>query len=188
MTDLPPVARLLTEAPAETFGAVVLDYDERLLRRKRLQTVAGDGFLVNLPALTNLDDYWGFELEDGRAIAVHPAEEAVLVITGDLPRLAWHIGNRHTPCEVGPEALIIREDHVLEAMLRGLGAGIARVHRPFTPEKGAYGTGRTMGHDHGPGHDHDHNHSHGHGHDHSHGPLHSHSHAPHHDGHEHGNH
>jgi urease accessory protein len=180
MTDLPPVARLLTEAPAETFGVVVLDYDERLLRRKRLETEAGDGFLVNLPVLTNLDEYWGFELEDGRAVQVQPAEEDVLVITGALPRLAWHIGNRHTPCEVGADALIIREDHVLEAMLRGLGAGITRVRRPFTPEKGAYGTGRTMGHDHHHDHDHDHGPSHT--------PLHSHSHPPHHGGHGHGSH
>lgn len=166
MTDLPPVARLLREAPEKPYDLVVLTYDERLVRRKRLVSVHDEGFLVDLPALTNLDDYWGFELEDGRAIEVVPAEETVLVITGDLPRLAWHIGNRHTPCEMGPDALVIREDHVLERMLRGLGATIARAHRPFAPEKGAYGTGRTMGHDHG--HSHDHGHDHGHAHDHGH--------------------
>lgn len=159
MTDLPPAARLLTEAPAHPHGRVVLDYDARLMRRKRLVTEQGEGFLVDLPAVTNLDAYRGFELEDGRTIAIVPAEEAVLLITGDLARLAWHIGNRHTPCEIHDTYLMIREDHVMERMLRGLGARVTRVTRAFAPESGAYGTGRTMGHDHGDGtpfHTHDH--------------------------------
>ncbi|GAB1379856.1 urease accessory protein UreE [Pararhodobacter aggregans] len=173
MTDLPPATRLLTTAPASSHGSVTLDYDARLMRRKRLVTAAGEGFLVDLPAVTNLDSYWGFELEDGRAIRIVPAEENVLLITGDLARLAWHIGNRHTPCEIHETYLLIREDHVLEGMLRGLGARITRVSRPFAPESGAYGTGRTMGHDHG--HSHGHNHPPG-------TPFHSHDHHSH-DGH-----
>lgn len=172
MADLPPAARLLETAPVEVHGTVVLDYDARLMRRKRLVTEAGEGFLVDLPAVTNLDPYWGFELEDGRAIALRPAAEEVLVITGDLPRLAWHIGNRHTPCQIFPDRLVIRADHVLEAMLAGLGATVTRARAPFAPESGAYGTGRTMGHDHGPSHGHDHDHGHGHHHHHDHGHHH----------------
>lgn len=149
MTDLPPAHRLLNSPPALCHDVVVLTYDQRLMRRKRLVTAQNEGFLVDLPAVTNLDTYWGFELADGRAIRILAAEEPVLVVTGDLPRLAWHIGNRHTPCEITPNYLVIREDHVLEAMLRGLGATILRSHRPFAPERGAYGTGRTMGHAHG---------------------------------------
>ena len=171
MSDLPPAARLLTRAPGEISDRVVLDYDARLMRRKRLTTVQGDSFLVDLPAVTNLDDYWGFELSDGRAIQITPAEESVLVITGPLARLCWHIGNRHTPCEIHDDHLLIREDHVLETMLTGLGATITRAARPFAPESGAYGTGRTMGHDHGPGHSHSHSHSHVHD-DHEHGHHH----------------
>ena len=72
-------------------------------------------------------------------------------ITGqDLHRLAWHIGNRHTPCQIEPTRLLIRRDHVLEAMLAQLGAKVAYVTEAFKPEGGAYGTGRTMGHSHGP--------------------------------------
>jgi len=178
MTDLPPAARLLTTAPAQTYDVVVLDYDARLMRRKRLVTAHDEGFLVDLPAVTNLDAYWGFELEDGRAIEIIAAEERVLMITGNLARLAWHIGNRHTPCEIHPGYLLIREDHVLETMLRGLGATITRVSRPFAPESGAYGTGRTMGHSHGPGPVHDHAHDHPH-HMHDHGDGHVHHHGAH---------
>ena len=149
MTDLPAAARLLVQ-PTNAHGRVVMTYDQRLMRRKRLVTEAGEGFLVDLPSVTNLDAFWGFELADGRAIEIVAADEAVLVVSGDLPRLAWHIGNRHTPCQIAAHYLVIREDHVLEAMLRGLGATILPALRPFTPEKGAYGMGRTMGHSHGP--------------------------------------
>lgn len=151
MPDLPPARALLSTAPAQVYGAVVLGYDERLLRRKRLVTAEGEGFLVDLPAVTNLDDHWGFALQDGRAIEVVAAQEALVQITGqDLHRLAWHIGNRHTPCQIEPTRLLIRRDHVLEAMLAQLGAKVAYVTEAFKPEGGAYGTGRTMGHSHGP--------------------------------------
>jgi urease accessory protein len=56
--------------------------------------------------------------------------------------------------------MLIRRDHVLEAMLRQLAAGVTEAQEPFTPEGGAYGYGRTMGHDHG-GHGHGHVHHHG---------------------------
>ena len=187
MTDLPPVRRLLKDAPANTDAEVVLTYDERLVRRKRLVTAQGDGFLVDLPEVTNLDAVWGFELEDGRTIRVTAAREAVLEITGqDLARYAWHIGNRHTPCQVEPSRLVIRADHVLEAMLRQLGAGVLATSEPFAPEVGAYGMGRPMGHDHGPegGHSHaaahSHAESHSHSHDHDHNHDHSHDHGHHH--------
>lgn len=147
MTDAAPTALLLTTPPVDCHDTVVLDYDARLLRRKLLTSTGGTAFLVDLPAVTNLDEAWGFALGDAH-IRIQPANEAVLVITGDLARLAWHIGNRHTPCQILPDRLIIREDHVLEGMLRGLGATITRAALPFTPEGGAYGHGRTMGHSH----------------------------------------
>ena len=106
MPDLPPAYAVLSTAPASVYGAVVLGYDERLLRRKRLVTAQGEGFLVDLPAVANLDDHWGFVLQDGRAIEVVAAQEALVQITGqDLHRLAWHIGNRHTPCQIEPTAM-----------------------------------------------------------------------------------
>lgn len=161
MTDLPPLRQLLRTAPARCDGAVILDYDARLVRRKRLLTAEGRGFLVDLAEVTNLDDWWGFELEDGTTLEIVPADEALIEVRGDLARLAWHIGNRHTPCQIEDTRLLIRHDHVIEAMLAQLGASLRAVTGPFTPEGGAYGHGRTMGHDHGPAHDHS-NHHHAH--------------------------
>jgi urease accessory protein len=145
---------LLKSPPPLAHDRVVMDYDQRLMRRKLLTTAGGREFIVDLPSVTNLDDYWGFDV-DGIHVEIVPAPEAVLVITGDLTRLAWHIGNRHTPCQILPDRLVIREDHVLERMLLGLGATIRRASLPFKPEGGAYGHGRTMGHSHGddPAHD-----------------------------------
>lgn len=134
--------------PRLATGRVTLGYDERFVRRKRLEMASGEGFMVDLPETTNLHAGDAFELDDGRLVEIVAADEDVLVITGDLPRLAWHIGNRHTPCEVRPDRLIIRADHVLAAMLAGLGAGVTHARMPFTPEGGAYGLGRTMGHAH----------------------------------------
>ena len=151
MPDL-PAAHILHRAAhwSKSYDLVVLSYDERFLRRKRLETAHGEGFLVSLPETVSLGHGDAFELLDGRLIEVIAAEEPVLVITGNLARLAWHIGNRHTPCQIEPGRLLIRQDHVLEAMLRQMEAHIEYRMEPFTPEGGAYGHGRTMGHDHGP--------------------------------------
>lgn len=157
MSDLPKAVAVAAKGRwAGAADVVALDYEGRFLRRKRLITASGAGFLVDLPEVTNLTGGEAFVLLDGRFVEVRPALEPVLVITGDLARLAWHIGNRHTPCQIEPTRLVIRADHVLEGMVRGLGARVMAAVEPFQPEGGAYGMGRTMGHDHGPG-----GHSHG---------------------------
>jgi len=178
MPDLPAAYRLHRHGTWTkiALAQVRLGYEARFLRRKRLVTVAGDGFLVDLAETVSLDHGDALELADGRLISVVAAAEEVMIVTGDLTRLAWHIGNRHTPCQMLPDKLLIREDHVLEGMLLGLGAQVRHAVEPFTPEGGAYGHGRTMGHDHR-GHDHrGHDntfglHHHGDGILHSHAPL-----------------
>lgn len=159
--DYPPARRI---RPAGRWTTAVdevrLDYDERFLRRKRLTTAAGGTFLADLGETVSLGHGDAFELEDGRLIAVVAADEPLYEIHGDLTRLAWHIGNRHTPCQIGADRLVIRRDPVLADMVARLGGHVHQVTGPFTPEGGAYGTGRTMGHDHGPGHAHDHGHLH----------------------------
>ena len=152
------IAPLTAETPIT--DSVTLDYAGRFLRRKRLTTDAGDTVLLNLAETTNLTPETVLLLPDGAGIAVRAADEALLRVTGpDLTRLAWHIGNRHTPCQIAPDALLIQDDHVLAQMLRGLGGQVQPVTAPFQPEGGAYGQGRTMGHSHGPD-DHGHHHHH----------------------------
>lgn len=135
-----------TEVPA---GRLSLDYASRFLRRKVLQTDDGQSVLVDLPKTTSLNHGGVLILETGEEIAIIAAPEPLLAVTGpDLPRLAWHIGNRHTPCQVDAHRLLIQRDHVIRDMLEKIGATIREVSEPFTPEGGAYGHGRTHSHAH----------------------------------------
>ena len=150
MTGL-PIAQTLHRAhsgAADTF--VTLDYDARFLRRKKLTTEAGWAFVVDLEQTTSLDHGDALETADARLIEVRAAAEDVLVITGNnLHRLAWHIGNRHTPCQIEEGRLLIQRDPVIRHMLEHLGATIVVATEPFAPEGGAYGHGRTHSHEHG---------------------------------------
>ena len=152
-------------------GVITLDYEGRFLRRKRLVTDEGEAFLVELPETVSLSATDGFILDNRRIIAIRPKPEPLLKITHNhLPRIAWHIGNRHTPCQIEQHYLLIQQDHVIENMLELLGATIEKLEAPFTPEGGAYGHGRTHSHEHGDTHESVH----------SHAPEHSHTHGHHH--------
>ena len=141
--------------------AVTLDHDARFLRRKVLTTDAGAALLVDLAQTTSLDHGGVLVLEDGGEVSIIAAPEALVEVTGPhLLRLAWHIGNRHTPCQIEADRLFIKPDHVMVDMLTRLGAQVRDVVRPFTPEGGAYGHGRTHGHDHGHAHGPDGHHTH----------------------------
>jgi len=122
---------------------VVLDADERHRRRIALTGEGGTAFLLDLPHATALRDGDGLVLEDGAIVRVAGKPEPLVEIAAasphDLARLAWHIGNRHTDVQVVGDRLRIRRDHVLEDMLRGLGARLTPIEAPFDPEHGAYG-------------------------------------------------
>lgn len=144
-----------TDAAAEAASdRILLEHAARYRRRGVLETEAGEKILLDLPEAAELPDRGALRLEDGRCVAIRAAAEPLAEVRAEGPvlaRLAWHIGNRHTPCEVQAGRLLIRRDHVLEAMLTGLGAAVAHVEAPFRPEGGAYGHGRTHGHAHGHG-------------------------------------
>ena len=128
---------------------VTLDFEARVLRRKRLVTDCGNEFIVDLAETISVNAGDAFLLEDGRQIIIQAAIESVVEIRHEtISRIAWHIGNRHTPCEIKTDHVIIRRDHVLEDLLLRLGAKLRNFNAPFNPEGGAYGIGRTHGHNH----------------------------------------
>lgn len=127
-----------------------LTYADRFLRRKRLDTDCGIGFVLDLEQTTNLNHGDHIELTDGTRIAVIAKPETLAAVTGpNLVELAWHIGNRHTPCQIDADRLLIQHDHVIEHMVEHLGGQVEHITGPFTPMGGAYGHGRTHSHDHG---------------------------------------
>lgn len=126
-----------------------LDYAARFLRRKKLTTQSGRVFLVDLAQTTSLDHGDALELDNGTLVEISAAPEELYQITGtNLLNYAWHIGNRHTPCQIFTDKLLIQNDKVIGHMLEHLGATITPISAPFTPEGGAYGHGRTHSHDH----------------------------------------
>jgi len=179
-----------SEAPADT---VVLDFDDRHRRRMAMTGTRGLEFLLDLENAVALRGGDALVLEDGRLVEVVAAPEPLIEIRGTDPqhlvRLAWHLGNRHLPTQIMAKGLRIRRDHVIEAMVKGLGARVIEIEAPFDPEGGAYAPASHGGeadiHGHA-GHDHA---AHGHGgHDHrdDHGHAHDPGHADDHGHHDHG--
>ena len=151
MTDL-PVAQTIHPAGTWTQPAArcCLTYDQRFFRRRKLTVDEGWPLIADFAHTVSLNHGDALELGDGRLVEIAAAPEDLLAVTGDdLARLAWHIGNRHTPCQIGQGRLLIQNDPVIRHMLDHLGAQITAVTEPFTPEGGAYGHGRTHSHDHG---------------------------------------
>jgi urease accessory protein len=124
------------------FERVVLEHDERRVRRKLLRLSAGLDVVLDLRETTTLEHGSGLRLEDDRIVEVIAADEFLYQVrasdAGHLLRLAWHIGNRHTPAQLDPDRILIKRDHVLKTMLEGLGASVSDVREPFFAEHGAY--------------------------------------------------
>ncbi len=135
---------------------ITLDHGDRHRRRILLNADGGTTFLLDLEKAEALEDGDAIRLDTGWLIEVRAASERLMEIrTGDvlkLLNLAWHIGNRHVPAEIAPNAIYIGYDHVLMDMLRGLGARVEVVDRPFQPVRGAYH--HEHGHHHHSGHAH----------------------------------
>jgi urease accessory protein len=187
-----------TQTAADT---VVLDFDDRHRRRMAMTGTRGLEFLLDLETAVALRGGDALVLEDGRLIEVVASAEPLLEIRGSDPhhliRVAWHLGNRHLPTQIMPRGLRIRRDHVIEAMVKGLGARVIEIEAPFDPEGGAYaqhahapeaGAHDNTGHDHA-GHDHSaHGHDHHHHSDHDHHGDHDHHHHDEHCDHDHHHH
>ena len=189
-----------SEAPADT---VVLDFDDRHRRRMTMTGTRGLAFLLDLEKAVALRGGDALVLEDGRLIEVVAAPEPLAEVRckdpAHLVRVAWHLGNRHLPTQIMAKGLRIRRDHVIEAMVTGLGARVIEIEAPFDPEGGAYAEAahahsleaasrQHAAHDHSShghssrGHgEHQHDHAHHHhdkhcDHDHGHGHSHAHEH------------
>ena len=128
---------------------ISLSYDERFLRRKKLISYNGIEFLVDLKNTISLKKDDMFKLDSGLLINVRYKLEELLEIKGNnLMHLIWHIGNRHIPCQIEENRILIQNDKVIEEMILRLNGQTKVVLEAFDPEGGAYGIGRTHGHRH----------------------------------------
>ncbi len=133
----------------EFLDEISLSYEERFIRRKKLITNNGTEFLVNLKETVSVDENHFFELENGKLIKVISKEENLIEVTGDnLKQIIWHIGNRHLPCQIEENRILIQDDSVILDMILKLQGNVKKVFEKFKPEGGAYGIGRTHSHKH----------------------------------------
>ncbi|MDF3152307.1 urease accessory protein UreE [Mesorhizobium sp. XAP10] len=186
-TKFPRAVSVLSAGAAGTTlpsGRAILAHDERHLRRRAIELADGGKVLVDLPEPVALNDGDRLVLENGGHIEIIAAPEEVYDIRArdgvHLAELAWHIGNRHLAAGIEAGRILILRDHVIKAMLEGLGATVTDVSEPFKPVRGAYSGHGRQSHDHGHAHAHAEAHSHSHGESRSH----SHSHAGHHHDHD----
>ncbi len=155
---------------AQASDSVTLDYDSRHRRRLKLTSDAGKPILLDLERAVAMAHGDGLKTESGAWIQVQAAPEPLIEARAadhlTLLRLAWHIGNRHVAAQIDGDAIRIRPDPVIQAMLRDNGAALTEVHAPFQPMRGAYHSGQEHAHFHSHGHSHGHGHSHDHDHEH----------------------
>jgi urease accessory protein len=143
--------------PDSVVDEVTLDFDTRHRRRIRVVGNNGTDLLIDLAEATPMADGDGLTLEGGGVVVVRAASESLLEVKSSsaegLARLAWHLGNRHLPVQILENCLRLRADHVIAAMLTGLGAEVRAIDAPFNSEGGAYAS---HGHSHsGKSHSHD---------------------------------
>jgi urease accessory protein len=155
-------------------GQLKLPFDSRQKSRLKTKLVSGEEVGLMLPRGEILRGGDLVTASDGRVIEILAEPEKLLHIeSASLAKIAYHLGNRHVPVQVGEDFLRIAADHVLEEMVKKLGAKVSAVEAPFEPEAGAYAGGQhqhdEMGHG-GKIHDHHDEHEHVHdehcGHDH----------------------
>ncbi len=143
-----------------------LPFERRERSRFRAVMRSGEEIGVDLPPGALLAHGARLQLDDGRVVAVEAAPEALIEVRAAdaamLARIAYHLGNRHVPLQVGDGWLRLLPDHVLRAMVEKLGGQVHEIDSGFQPESGAYGHGHVHG-GHGDDHDHDHDHGSGHG-------------------------
>ncbi len=117
---------------------IELDYEGRFFRYKKLQTENGLWVVVELEHAHRFKHGEILQSEDNTIIEIRAQSEPLLEVKGDLTRLAWHIGNRHQPCQIEPKRLLVQSESTMKEMLEGLGARVTAISEPFNPEGGAY--------------------------------------------------
>jgi urease accessory protein len=155
---MPPIVRIekyadrdLAKAELRPLLKLFLPFDLRRKSRFRTTLTNGTEAAIFLPRGSVLRDGDLLEAEDGTLVQVESAPEDVLLVTAETPyelmRAAYHLGNRHTPVELGENFLKIEADPVLKEMLVQLGVTVREENSSFHPEGGAYGGGHRHGHD-----------------------------------------
>lgn len=136
--------------------SIELDLATRQKSRFRAQLNNGESIGVDLPRTGVLENGACLTNQHKQVLRIVASKEPLMQVCHDdaftLMKAAYHLGNRHVPLMLTPQALFFEPDHVLKDMLVAMGLEVTQVDAAFDPETGAY-----------QGHSHSHSH---HGHEH----------------------
>lgn len=145
----------LTHHHRPTDLSAELDIQQRVRSRQRIRLTNGEDALLEIERGLTLRHGDQLTNAEGEVLSILSAPETLSVVSTDdlhlLARVCYHLGNRHVPLQITPQWVSYLHDHVLDDMVRGLGAQVEVKTAPFEPEAGAYG---------GTSHSHSHSHAH----------------------------
>ena len=122
--------------------SIELNFDTRQKSRFRATLKDMSDIGADLPRTGILRSGSYIATEAGEILRVDAKAEKLMQVSSnssfDLLKAAYHLGNRHVPLMLTPEALYFEPDHVLAEMIVGLGLTVNEVEHPFEPESGAY--------------------------------------------------
>ncbi len=137
--DRQPAAGIASAVTA----TVTLDLDTRIKSRAQVRLDDGReaGLMLPRGQVIRGGDLLCTE-DGGEVVRVLAAHETVSTVSAAdallLARVCYHLGNRHVPLQVEKDWVRYQHDHVLDDMVRGLGATVATEQAAFEPEAGAY--------------------------------------------------
>lgn len=124
------------------FDVLELTFDVRQKSRFRATMKNGVDIGVDLPRTGVLRSGSYIATQHGNILRIEAKPERLMKVSAqhdfDLLKAAYHLGNRHVPLMLTPDALYFEPDHVLAEMVVGLGLLVTEVDHPFEPESGAY--------------------------------------------------
>jgi urease accessory protein len=146
-------ARFDRKGEVPLYGRLRLPFDRRQKSRQRAMLESGEEVAI---VLARGEVMRGGDLvvaAEGQVIEVVAERENVMHVDCDaaaLARIAYHLGNRHVPVQLGEGWLRFAADPVLAKMVEGLGGTVKSLDAPFEPEAGAYASHHR--HEHPSGH------------------------------------
>ena len=147
------VIERFAESDAAAGERLVLPFDVRCKSRLLTRVASGEECSLFLERGTVLRGGDRLRANDGRVVEVIAASEKLMEAASTDPLLigkaAYHLGNRHVAVQLMTSRLRFLADHVLGAMLSGLGLQVVEIEEPFEPESGAYGAHGSHAHPHG---------------------------------------
>jgi urease accessory protein len=135
-------ARFDRRGEVPLYGRLRLPFDLRQRSRQRATLESGEEVAITLARGEVMRGGDLVVAAGGQVIEVVAERERVMHVECTpapvLARIAYHLGNRHVPVQVGEGWLRFAADPVLAKMVEGLGAKVSVIEAPFEPEGGAY--------------------------------------------------